>query len=185
MLIRIMALKEREDNVKKMLSSLPKEAEPIWDTDHKACHTLCRVLDSDEPILVMEDDIELCKNFFEKAMKEIEAHPNSFVMFYSCKKWEEIEAENKKNGLPYDRKFVFTQAYYVPAGIGKKLSEFLKTNVHANNHRYSIWINEYLVQEWIDRYLVQPSLVQHIGFESILDAGMWFPMHQSKTYRYE
>lgn len=185
MLIRIMALKEREDNIKKMLSSLPKEAEPIWDTDHNACHTLCRVLDSDEPMLVMEDDIELCKNFFEKAMKEIEAHPNSFVMFYSCKKWEEEEAENKKNWKPYNRKFVFTQAFYVPAGIGKKLSEFLKTNKNANNHRYSIWINEYLVQEWIDRYLVQPSLVQHIGFESILDAGMWYPMHQSKTYRYE
>lgn len=185
MLIRIMACKEREDNVNKMLESLWEWAEPIWDEDHNACHTLRRVLDSNEPMLVMEDDIELCKNFLEKAKKEIDEHPNSFVMFYSCKTWEVEEAKNKENGIPYNRPFVYTQAYYVPAGIGKNLSEFLKDNKKANNHRYSVWINQFLEQEGIDRYLVQPSLVQHIGTESILDAGRWFPMHQSKTYKYE
>jgi hypothetical protein len=85
MLIRIIACKEREDNINKMLSSLPKEATPIWDTDHNSCHTLCRTLDSDEAMLVMEDDIELCENFYKRVMKEINEHPNSFVMFYSCK----------------------------------------------------------------------------------------------------
>ena len=70
MLIRIMACKEREDNIKKMLSSLPKETEVIWDTDHNPCHTLQRVVNSDNSILVMEDDIELCKDFYEKAKKE-------------------------------------------------------------------------------------------------------------------
>ena len=52
-----MACKEREDNVEKMLSSLPKETEVVWDIDHNPCHTLCRVVDSDESMLVMEDDI--------------------------------------------------------------------------------------------------------------------------------
>ena len=159
MLIRIVACKEREDNISKMLSSLPKETTPIWDTDHNSCHTLCRTLDSDEAMLVMEDDIELCENFYKRAMKEIDEHPNSFVMFYSCKSWEIKEAENKANGLPYDRPFVYTQAFY-------------------------LWINEFLVQEWIDRYLVQPSLVQHIWFNSIWEKR-GFVMHQSKTYKYE
>jgi len=184
MLIRIIACKEREDNINKMLSSLPKETTPIWDTDHNSCHTLCRTLDSDEAMLVMEDDIELCENFYKRAMKEIDEHPNSFVMFYSCKSWELKEAENKANGLPYDRPFVYTQAFYLPAWRWKKLSKFLETNRHANRHRYSIWINEFLVQEWIDRYLVQPSLVQHIWFTSIWEKR-GFVMHQSKTYKYE
>ena len=184
MLVRIMACKEREDNINKMWSSLPENAEPIWDTDHNACHTLCRVLDSDEPMLVMEDDIELCKNFMDKAMKEIEGHPNSFVMFYSCKNGEKEEAWNKKNWKPYNRPFVYTQAYYVPAWIGKKLSKFLETNDRANNHRWSVGINQFLEQEWIDRYLVQPSLVQHISTESLLDPWM-FTIHTSKTYKYE
>lgn len=183
MLIRIMACKEREDNVNKMLSSLGEGVEVIWDTDHNSCHTLCRTLDSDEPMLVMEDDIELCKNFLEKAKKEIEGHSDSFVMFYSCKNWEIIEAKHKEKGEPYNRPFVYTQAYYVPAWIGKKLSEFLKTNFHANHHRYSIWINEYLLANKVDRYLVYPSLVQHIWATSIWEPNV--KMHQSVSYRYE
>lgn len=179
--------KEREDNINKMLSSLPPETEVIWDTDHNPCHTLQRVVDSDEPMLVMEDDIELCKNFYEKALKEIKEHPESFVMFYSCKQGEIEEAENKKNWIPYNRPFVYTQAYYMPAGIGKKLSKFLETNKRANNHRWSIGINQFLRKEWIDRYLVQPSLVQHIGKESLNEPNKPFHllMHQSITYRYE
>lgn len=185
MKIRIFACKEREDNVNKMLSSLPKETEVIWDEDHNALHTLQRALQSNDSILIMEDDIELCKGFFEKAKAEIEQRPRSFIMFYSCKTGEVEEAENKKNGIPYNRPFVYTQAFYVPAWTGVRLARFLKTNHSANHHRYSIGINEFLVQEKIDRYLVQPSLVQHIWFESILDAGKGFPMHQSKTYKYD
>ena len=187
MLIRIMACKEREDNIKKMLSSLPKETEVIWDTDHNPCHTLQRVVDSDDSMLVMEDDIELCKGFYEKAKKEINERPDSFVMFYSCTEWEIEETENKKNWIPYNRSYVYTQAYYIPVWIGKKLSKFLETNKRANNHRWSKWINQFLVKEWIERYLVQPSLVQHIGKESLNQPNIPFRMleHHSETYRYE
>lgn len=167
------------------MSSLPKETEVIWDTDHNPCHTLQRVVDSDESMLVMEDDIELCKNFYEKATKEINKRPDSFVMFYSCKEWELDEIERKKQGLPYQRRYVYTQAYYIPAWIGKKLSQFLETNRRANNHRWSIGINEFLVKEWIDRYLVQPSLVQHIWKESLNEPDKQYIMHQSVTYKYE
>ena len=184
MLVRIMSCKEREDNINKMLSSLPPDTECIWDTDHNPCHTLQRVVDSDESILVMEDDIELCKNFYEKAKAEIEQRPDSFIMFYSCKIGEIREAENKKNWIPYSRPYVYTQAYYIPAGIGKKLSKFLETNEKANNRRWSIWINEFLIQEGVERYLVQPSLVQHIGLDSLNKSSNTY-IHQSKTYRYE
>jgi GR25 family glycosyltransferase involved in LPS biosynthesis len=98
-----------------MLLSLPSETEVIWDTDHNPCHTLQRVVDSDEPILIMEDDIELCKDFFNKAKAEIDKRPKVFTMFYSCNNGEKEEAENKKKGIPYDRPYVYTQAYYLPA----------------------------------------------------------------------
>lgn len=179
-----MACKEREDNVNKMLSSLPKETEVIWDTDHNACHTLCRVLDSDEPMLVMEDDIELCKDFYEKALKEIEQRPNSFIMFYCTLKWEFEEPDRKAKGLPYNRWFVFTQAYYVPAWIGKNLVEHLKTDYHANHRRWSIGINKYLVKNNVHRYLVYPSMVQHLDFHSILEPTLT-KNHYSKSYKYE
>lgn len=179
-----MACKEREDNINKMLSSLPPETECIWDTDHNPCHTLQRVLDSDESMLVMEDDIELCKNFYEKAKAEIDQRPDSFIMFYSCLWWEISEWNRKLKWLPFNRPYVYTQAYYMPKWIGKKLSEFLKTNEKANHNRWSVGINEFLLQEWVDRYLVQPSLVQHLWFESINEP--WKVVdHKSVTYKYE
>lgn len=175
--------KEREENINKMLSTLPKETEVIWDKNHDACDTLCRVLDTDEPVLAMEDDIELCKWFYERAMKEIEKRPDSFIMFYSCKSWEMIEWGDKK----YDRPFVFTQAYYMPAWLWKKAWEFLKWNYHANHCRYSIWMAQFLYKEKVPMYLVKPSLVQHIWERSILEPHMdgLRPMHQSRFYKYD
>ena len=180
-----MWLKEREGNINKMLSSLPKETEVIWDTDYNSCHTLQRVVDSNEAMLIMEDDIELCKNFYEKAKAEIYKRPDNLVMFYSCKTGEVIEAEHKEKGLPYDRPFIYTQAFYLPAGLGKKLKWFLSTNFNANRHRYSKGINEFVVLNNIPRYLVLPALVQHIWFESIGDKWKINVMHQSKTYKYD
>lgn len=182
MLVRIMWCKEREENINKMLSTLPENTEVIWDRYHDACDTLCRVLDTDDSVLVMEDDIELCKWFYERALKEIEKRPNEFIMFYSCKSWE-IE-ETWPN---YNRRYVFTQAYYVPAWLGKKAWEFLPKNYHATHRRWSIWLCQFLKKENVPRYLVKPSLVQHIWNNSILEPQLSWerPVHMSTTYKYD
>lgn len=179
--------KEREENINKMLSVLPKKTEVIWDTDHIPCHTLQKVVDSNEPILVMEDDIELCKDFYKKAKAEIKKRPNSFIMFYAGWPIENKEIENRRNWKPYSQWFVYTLSYYLPAWLGCELKEFLETNLRAHNHRWSIGINQFLEKKWIDRYLVIPSLVQHIWTKSLNEP--WKPQrfvfHQSKTYKYE
>jgi len=182
MLIRIMWCHEREDNINKMLSSLPKKTEVIWDTDHNSCHTLQRVLDTNESILIMEDDIELCKNFYEKAKAEIDKRPDTFIMFYGAL-IEEIELMHQKKWIPYNRISVFTQAFYLPEWLGKELKEYAETDEYCNKHRYSIGISKFLKAKWIPRYLVLPSLVQHIWKESIIP---WIShRHQSDTYKYE
>ena len=182
MLIRIMWCKEREDNIKKMLSSLPKETEVIWDTDHNSCHTLQRVVDSNEDILILEDDIELCKDFYNKALKEIEKRKDTVIMFY-CAVIEEIEKRREKRDVEYHRPNIFTQAFYLPAWLGKELKEFIKTDEYCNKHRYSIGINKFLKNKWIKRYIVLPSLVQHIWKESIIP---WISRrHKSLTYKYD
>lgn len=187
MLIRIMGCKEREENINKMLSALPDDTEVIWDTDHNPCHTLQRVVDSNEQILIMEDDIELCKDFFNKAMAEIKERPNAFIMFYAGWETEDKDIENKNNWVPYSNKFVFTQAYYLPAWLGKELKEFLETNLRAHHHRRSKSINIFLTRRGIEKYLVTPSLVQHIDSNSLNCpwASVECRFHQSKTYKYE
>lgn len=178
-----MGLKEREGNINKMLSSLPKETEVIRDEDYNSCHTLQRVVDSDESILIMEDDIELCKNFYQKALKEIEKTPDEVVMFYATKKWEEkcMEDIEQANWLP----FVYTQAFYLPPKLGKELRVFLMTNKEANRHRYSLGINKFLVKKWVKKRVILPTLVQHIWFQSIWEPNKPWIMHQSKTYVYD
>ena len=186
MLIRIMACKEREEYVNNIISSLEgKDVEVIWDEKKDACDTLCRTLNSNEAMLVLEDDTELCKDFYEKAMAEIEVRPDAFIMFYSFWAWEMNEPKRKEEWKPYDKDWVYTQAYYVPAGIWEELAELLKDDYNANHCRYSIWINKFLVNKWIERYLVYPSLVQHISKSSLLEP--WAPrwIHHSHSYRYE
>ena len=187
MLIRIMGCREREENINKMLSTLPESTEVIWDTDHNPCHTLQKVVDSDEAILIMEDDIELCKDFFNKAMAEIKERPNTFIMFYVGGDSEMKEVENKNNWVPYSNNFVYTQAYYLPAWLGKELKEFLDVNLRAHHHRRSKSINIFLTRRGIEKYLVTPSLVQHIDSNSLNCpwSSVEHRFHQSKTYKYE
>jgi hypothetical protein len=65
-----------------MLKELPDYTEVIWDQKKDVVDTLTRTFDTDEDMIVMEDDLELCTGFFEKAMAEIEKHPDCFIMFY-------------------------------------------------------------------------------------------------------
>jgi hypothetical protein len=77
-----MGCKEREENINKMLESLPENTEVIWDQKKDVVDTLTRTFDTDEDLVVFEDDVELCNNFWEKATAEIEKHPDCFIMFY-------------------------------------------------------------------------------------------------------
>ena len=67
MLVRIMWCKEREENINKMLEGLPENTEVIWDQKKDVVDTLTRTFDTDEDLVVFEDDVELCDWFWEKA----------------------------------------------------------------------------------------------------------------------
>lgn len=177
MLIRIMACKEREDNVNKMLSELWEGVEVIWDEKHNANDTLCRTLDSNEAMLVLEDDIELCDNFLERAKAIIEEHKNCFIMFYS------VFPEEYIPDWEYEWWPVLTQAYYVPEWIGKRISDFLFHDEYSNRPnqwRYDIGLTAWLKYERTPKFMVKESLVQHMCPESLISPT--HPKHTSPTY---
>lgn len=162
------------------MSQLWNEAEVFWDEKHDANDTLCRALDTDESILMLEDDIELCKDFLKKAKAEIEKRPNTFIMFYSINDADHIPAEEFTWGL------TLTQAYYVPAGIWKRLADFLRHDQMSNmpnNWRYDAGINTWLRFEWIKKYVTNPSLVQHLAWTSLIN-DVTHPKHKSPTYKW-
>lgn len=175
-----MACKQREDNVNKMLSQLWEWVEVFWDEKHDATDTLCRALDTDEPLLMLEDDIELCEGFLEKAKAEIEKRPETFIMFYSLWDEEHIPAEE------FTWSVTLTQAYYVPANIGKRLSDYLRHDQRSNmkdSRRYDIGINTWLRFEWTKKFVTNPSLVQHLAWTSLIN-DITHPKHKSPTYKW-
>lgn len=181
MLIRIMACKEREDNVNKMLSDLWAPAEVIRDEKHDANDTLCRMIDTNEPLIAMEDDIILCNGFLDKVLAEIEKRPDEFIMFYSFWTVEKRHFEDSN----YNWWFAITQAYYIPAWIGKDMAEFLRKDLFSNlkdEWRYDLWMYKFLVQKWIKMHLVKPSLCQHLWGTSLINNKTHIK-HRSITYR--
>lgn len=164
-----------------MLSELWKWVEVFWDEKHDANDTLCRAIDTDEPILMLEDDIELCKWFLKKAKAEIKKRPDCYIMFYSLFTEDRVPKEE------FTWWYVTTQAYYIPAWIGKRLSDYLRHDQMSNvpdAWRYDIGINTWLRFEWTKKYITHPSLVQHLAGKSLIN-DITHPKHTSPTYKYE
>ena len=182
MLVRIMWCKEREENINKLISQLWDNVEVIRDQKHDVIDTLCRALDTDEDVIILEDDIELCDNFLEKALKEIEQHWNCFIQFYAANFDEFKKYEPEK----FKALRVWTQAYYVPwwRWICKWMAEYVKADKkYAPQWRYSNPMYQYIEKNWIKMHIVVPSLCQHLWFwHSLIPWHEWCN-HKSRTYK--
>lgn len=182
MLVRIMWCKEREDNINKMLKELPDYTEVIWDQKKDVVDTLCRTFDTDEDLFVMEDDLELCTGFFDKAMEEIKKHPDCFIMFY----WANADDFIKYPDEWYNGPRVWTQAYYIPWGrwIARWMAnKVVNDDKYTPQWRYSNPMAHYLIENWVKRHLVKPSLCQHLWFGWSLLPNHEHCNHKSLTYK--
>ena len=182
MLVRIMWCKEREENINKLIPQLWDNVEVIWDQKKDVVDTLCRTFDTDEPMIVLEDDVELCDNFLEKALANIEMHPDCFIMFY----WANADDFITYPDEGYNGPRVWTQAYYIPWGrwIAKWMAEYVvKDEKYTPQGRYSNPMAHYLKDAWVKRHLVKPSLCQHLWFWGSLLPWHQHCNHSSRTYK--
>ena len=165
MLIRIIWCKEREENINKIIDEIWCKVEVIWDKEKNVIETLCRALDTDKDVIILEDDVELCNNFLEKAKAEIKKHKGCFIMFYNANAAEIIEYDDEN----YIWSRVWTQAYYIPKWVAKGMAEYVKNDTeYSPLGRYSNPMYQYLEKCWIKMHLVKPSLVQHLWFWSLI-----------------
>jgi hypothetical protein len=124
-------------------------------------------------VVVLEDDIQLCRFFFEKINTIIENNSNNVISFFE-------KPNSKKELFSSYRKgseFLFNQCNYYPKYIcdlmldNQNILEFKNTYFE----KYKVWVAPidlyigFVLDKYKIKYLMNvPFLVQHLPFKSML-----------------
>lgn len=124
-------------------------------------------------VVVLEDDIQLCRNFLNRIIPIIENNSKDVISFFE-------KPNSKKQLFTSFRKgseFLFNQCNYYPKQIcammldKNNLSEFKSTYFE----KYKVWVAPidiyigFVLDKYKIKYLMQvPFLVQHLPFKSML-----------------
>lgn len=136
----------------------------LIDKEHKIREIFINQLESisDFDVVLLEDDIILCRDFKERIEEVIKHHPDEIVNFFFR---PSIYFESEY------RAFAYNQCTYYPSKVLKDIISFFKI------HRKPIYVKtpEEIIQYYLRKqqiskvYTYRPSLVQHIDNKSILN----------------
>lgn len=176
--IRIMAHPSRRDNVLKMLTDLGMdESIVVWDDRENggdAMYTARKAWQFPLPEgcthrLVLQDDGELCEGFLAVAQQAAKSHPNSIVSFMH-------EGERQTEQRYLEEVFTVGVALMIPVCLLDDLwrfvdvdmmklpEEFRKKTLPHDTSCIRLWMRERRIKS----YTTVPTLVQHIGDESLV-----------------
>lgn len=124
------------------------------------------VKDMDEDILILEDDVILCKNFKTRLENVVNTYPNDIINFFWAvrKRPKEIFVERFTSG------FCYTQCVYYPKG---SINKFFDKLVNVKNYPYDSNINQALMGAKMSFISYRPTLVQHIDDDSLIQKGSY------------
>jgi len=115
----------------------------------------------------MDDDIVLCKDFYNKILNEISKRPNDIIQFFSMRKNDIIIGSRYEAGS----KFLMQQCYYLPKGLANELYIFAKEYEKTMNEKgcpTDIVMAQFFKQNKLKYWIVIPNLVNHrIGISMI------------------
>ena len=165
--VRVFAVPERKDNVKKLQEALNIPDENIvWDNDHKGILPTAKKvwsLKTDKPfVMVMNDDAVICKDFMKYVEKIISLHPNHIVSLFPWQFRKRKQVRNRPRPTPY----ILTKEVMGLAVIMK--TEYIKpcldswTDDFADDVNITRWAKE----NDIPILTTLPSIVQHGDYAS-------------------
>lgn len=177
------APKERQKNVKSLKTKLNKAIHDSG-TDIEVCTfvgsnktsenliSLCSLY-KDEDILMLEDDIELSRNFLENIRKVIEKNPDRIINFHYNFDTQGQELYSDGNLKIFEERgssYAFNQCVYLPSKILQKILDskqlFKAYYAYAKENRHA-YIMARIFEK--DTFLVvRPSLVRHMEFKSTI-----------------
>lgn len=172
----IRAVPTRRAWVEYLTARLP-HAEVLWDENFanptmdgraKSTASYLRALQvsGGDPCIHMEDDIILTRNFLAKVEAVIASRPNQLIQFFSMRN------ADKTKGSRWDRSFSMNQCFYLPAGYGTLLLDYLPRWHRAHPEHpggYDLAMNAWLKSRKEAYWLHCPSLVDHRVCQSVAD----------------
>lgn len=177
------APKERQKNVKSLKTKLNKAIQDSG-IDLEVCTfvggnktsenliSLCSLY-KDEDILMLEDDIELSRNFLENIRKVIEQYPDRIINFHYNFETRGPELYSENDLRVYEERgsnYAFNQCVYLPSKILQKIEDskqlFKAYYAYTKENRHA-YIMARIFEK--DTFLVvRPSLVKHKDFKSTI-----------------
>lgn len=130
----------------------------------------------------LEDDIILCKDFYNKITKIINEHPNDVIQFFSMRK------DDLTIGTRYilGSKFLMGQCFYIPESLSKDLYIYSYNWERIKEHPTGLdtMISDFLKLYKISYLNIVPNLVNHKCLKSRIDPRR-SSKRQSLTFKEE
>ena len=168
--VRIFAVPERKEFVKANQEALDiPDDRIVWDEKHEGAFQSAQKawsIQTESPfIMVMNDDVELCDDFMKYCEMIVDLHPDSIISLFPSQFRTRKKVRNRARKSPY----VLTKEAIGIALIMKK--EFVKACLESWTDDISddANITRWAKNEGVPIITTLPSLVQHIGDDSIID----------------
>lgn len=132
-----------------------------------------KIEDKYDGVVVLEDDIQLCKNFYFIINSIINNNPKDIISFFEKPNSKKELKTSYCNGY----EFLYNQCNYYPKNICELMLKEENLNDFKNNYftKYKVWIAPidiyiaFVLDKYGIKYLMKlPFLVQHLPFKSIL-----------------
>lgn len=121
--------------------------------------------------LVMEDDIQLCEDFLEKAQQVISEHPGVLIQFFTLKP-SDVE---RGSGMRAPSSFLSNCCVYYPEGMAQDVVRYYENSSEwsAGHSQHptgqDLLVREYLVKTKQPYWIELPTLANHLPVTSAID----------------
>lgn len=171
-IVMVSDVPERIENAKKIASQIPDCILYYGDNDNVFDKFInCfRIEPEYDGLVLLEDDIILCKNFYYWIMREIEKRPVKVISFFE----KPLSKKKLESGYMPPSEFLYNQCNYYPFGMCKLIAneEVIKLFKTSYTEKWvcpsDCYIRFVLSMHGIKYYMKVPFLVQHLPWKSTL-----------------
>ena len=169
--VRIMGVPERIENIRKNQAILEIPDEQIFiDEDHAGVMFNARrawLFPTDAPFtMVLQDDVELCDNFMSYCERIVNVHPHEVIGFVSSRFFKPVAGSRLPTKSPYVMvRDISGQGIMMPTEYVRPCIDTWMDERNGDDINIIRWAE----RNGVTMLTTIPSLIRHIGRESVFD----------------